>query len=86
MLNQRLRAKRMRNQRFRIYIQMSTVIHKFLLRLFSDFRVFQIFNYAFKKKAANCQLSTLQQTIFFATDEMTFKLSQRNLYVENTSI
>ena len=38
--NQRLWAKRMRNQRFRIYIQMSTVIHKFLLLIFSDFRVF----------------------------------------------
>ena len=35
--NQRLWTKRMRNQRFRIYIQMSTVIHKFLLLIFSDF-------------------------------------------------
>ena len=40
MRNKRLRAKTMRNQRFRIYIQMSTVIHKFLLRIFSDFQVF----------------------------------------------
>ena len=38
--NQRLWAKRMRSQHFRIYIQMSTVIHKFLLLIFSDFRVF----------------------------------------------
>ena len=37
MPNQTLRAKRMRNQRFRIYIQMSTVIHKFLLRIFFRF-------------------------------------------------
>ena len=35
--NQRLWTKRMRNQRFRNYIQMSTVIHKFLLLIFSDF-------------------------------------------------
>ena len=40
MRNQTLRAKGMQNQRFRVYIQMSTVIDKFLLRIFSDFLVF----------------------------------------------
>ena len=36
MRSQNLWAKRMRNQRFRIYIQMTIVIHKFLLLIFSN--------------------------------------------------
>ena len=53
MRNQGLQAKRMRNQRFRIYIQMSTVIHKFLLRIFQIFEYFPIFSYAFLEKSKN---------------------------------
>ena len=34
----------------------------------------------------NPQLLTLQWTIFSGTDEMTFKLSQQNLYVTDTSL
>ena len=123
MRNQRLQAKGMRNQCFQIYIQMSTVIHKFLLHIFSNFQVFpnlqfhifkkikndfllifknlnQVSNYFWHMRyqrhnetlqqtssiVANPQLSTLQLTIFFGTDEKAFKLSQQNLYVVDTSL
>ena len=54
MRNQRLRAKRMRNQGFRIYIQMSTVIHKFLLHIFFRFSIIsQSLVKHFKKNKSN---------------------------------
>ena len=53
MRNQRLGAKRMRNQRFGIYIQMSTLIQKFSLRIFSDFRVFPNLQLRIFKKIKN---------------------------------
>ena len=53
MRNQRLGATRMRNQRFGIYIQMSTLIQKFSLRNFSDFRVFPNLQLRIFKKIKN---------------------------------
>ena len=47
MRNQTLRAKRMQNQGFRVYIQMITVIHKFYYAFFQIFEYFPIFSYAF---------------------------------------
>ena len=53
MRNQRLGATRMRNQRFGIYIQMSTLIQKFSLRNVSDFRVFPNLQLRIFKKIKN---------------------------------